>query len=297
MFRNTADVMASAPPTAQVITETCKQIGIKHYVEDIPHSTRQARLHWLGDRQAEKTVLYFHGGGFGVPAFEGHVKFVGKTIEKVKQNGVDLNVAMLEYALTPAAKYPVQITQAAEALHFLLDRGHDPSNIIIGGDSAGGNLVLALSSIILHGFDGVRPFTLNDKLAGAIIISGWVSYDTEAESMTTNDIFDVVSHKSGTSIHPAYVSDDQRNNYSEPIRAGAAWWIDFPAKRILNVYGGHEVFRDDIVLVGQQLQDAGNDVESVESPMHVHADCILDAQTGFAHGEMAETIWDFLSGV
>ncbi|KJX92832.1 hypothetical protein TI39_contig5820g00004 [Zymoseptoria brevis] len=266
--------MASAPPTAQVVTETCKQIGIKHFVEDIPHSTRQARLHWLGNREAEKTVLYFHGGGFGVPAFEGHVKFVGKTIEKVKQNGVDLNVAMLEYALTPVAKYPVQITQAAEALHFLLDRGYDPSNIIIGGDSAGGNL-----------------------LAGAIIISGWVSYDTEAESMTTNDMFDVVSHKSGTSIHPAYVSEDQRNNYSEPIRAGAAWWIDFPAKRILNVYGGHEVFRDDVVLVGQKLQDAGNDVVSVESPMHVHADCILDAQTGFAHGEMAETIWDFLSGV
>lgn len=38
------------------------------------------------------------GGGFVLPIFEGHVKFLGKTIEKVKESGgVDMNVAVLEY--------------------------------------------------------------------------------------------------------------------------------------------------------------------------------------------------------
>jgi hypothetical protein len=38
------------------------------------------------------------GGGFCIPILDGHVKFLGKTMEKVKANGRDLTVAVLEYS-------------------------------------------------------------------------------------------------------------------------------------------------------------------------------------------------------
>ena len=61
-FLKPLEFAASAPPTGQTVSEVCKEVGIEHFVEEIPNSTRQARLHWLGKRNAQKTLLYFHGG-------------------------------------------------------------------------------------------------------------------------------------------------------------------------------------------------------------------------------------------
>jgi hypothetical protein len=43
-------------------------------------------------------TLHLTGGGFCIPILDGHVKFLSKTMEKVKANGRDLNVAVLEYS-------------------------------------------------------------------------------------------------------------------------------------------------------------------------------------------------------
>jgi hypothetical protein len=61
-FLKPFEFAASAPPTSQTIPEACKQAGIEHYVHDLYKSTgHPARLHWLGERSARKTLLYFHG--------------------------------------------------------------------------------------------------------------------------------------------------------------------------------------------------------------------------------------------
>lgn len=60
-FANPWDIVANAPGTAQVIPDVCKKVGIEHSVEEIPQSIQRAKLHWLGKRDAGKTLLYFHG--------------------------------------------------------------------------------------------------------------------------------------------------------------------------------------------------------------------------------------------
>lgn len=67
-----------------------------------------------------------------------------------------------------------------------------------------------------------------------------------------------------------------------------------PVRKILNVWGALEMFRDHIATFGQRLQMAGNSINNVECPMQVHIDCILDAQTGLEPGPMSVKIWEWL---
>ncbi|KAJ9627367.1 hypothetical protein H2204_009778 [Knufia peltigerae] len=86
----------------------------------------------------------------------------------------------------------------------------------------------------------------------------------------------------------------ERNNWSEPFLASTSWWNNVPVRKILNVWGALEMFRDHIATFGQRLQMAGNSINNVECPMQVHIDCILDAQTGLEPGPMSVKIWEWL---
>ena len=52
-------------------------------------------------------------------------------------------IIFVEYKLSPESKYPSQLEDAKKAYSFLLGK-KEKSNIILAGDSAGGNLALAL---------------------------------------------------------------------------------------------------------------------------------------------------------
>lgn len=70
-----------------------------------------------------------------------------------------------------------------------------------------------------------------------------------------------------------------------------------PVKAILNICGSFECFRDHVKGMGEKLQTAGIQVVTVECPLHVHIDCVLDAQTNLESGFMAVTIWEWLDKV
>jgi acetyl esterase/lipase len=50
----------------------------------------------------------------------------------------------LDYRLAPEYKFPAQLTDASNAYKWLLSQGVDPAQLVVIGDSAGGNLTLAL---------------------------------------------------------------------------------------------------------------------------------------------------------
>ena len=167
----------------------------------------------------------------------------------------------------------------------------------MGGDSAGGNLSLAVLSTVLHGFDGIKPLRLEGKLAGVLLISPWVSFNTDAASWTENATKDIIPKVCVYELTAAYIEPKDQNNYSEPAKADAEWWSGIPARKLMNVYGAYEVFRDDIVQFGQKLHESGNPVHSVACEQQVHIDCMLDAQTGMEAGKMSHVIWEWLATV
>ena len=107
------------------------------------------------------TLLYFHGGAhiFGSP------RTISKMVSHlVKRSG--FCAVIPQYPLAPEHPFPAGVDHALAVYHSLLDQGVDPAKVIIGGDSAGGNLALSLLATLIAtkarlpaGVIGLSPIT------------------------------------------------------------------------------------------------------------------------------------------
>jgi acetyl esterase/lipase len=88
--------------------------------------------------QPRVSVLYFHGGGYSFyPQTYAH--FIALITLAAKSR-----TFALDYRLSPEHRFPAQLEDALTAYRWLLETGADPARLIVAGDSAGGNLTLAL---------------------------------------------------------------------------------------------------------------------------------------------------------
>lgn len=86
----------------------------------------------------ENLADHIQGGGYTIAADPAHLTFASVLIENAKAAGKDLCVLFLAYTLAPHACYPRQLQQGVEILRYTLDElARSPTNIMIGGDSAG----------------------------------------------------------------------------------------------------------------------------------------------------------------
>ena len=138
---------SSKPPTGKTIKKFCLA-KILHYERvDVPcgDAVPAASLYFIRvsspstSTESPQILLYFHGGGYRGPITNGHyaIAFACANASCVP------TLVLLEYTLAPELPYPGQFIQAVEAVRFLL-RTYIPRQIILAGDSAGGNLVLAV---------------------------------------------------------------------------------------------------------------------------------------------------------
>ena len=86
-----------------------------------------------------RVVLYLHGGGYMAGSIVSH-RYIAIEIGRAAR----ARTLALDYRRAPEHTYPSQLKDALAAYRYLLDRGMAPGKIAVGGDSAGGNLTLAL---------------------------------------------------------------------------------------------------------------------------------------------------------
>ncbi len=95
---------------------------------------------WFFDKNGEPqaTVLYLHGGGYSFypRAYAGFIAQVTLTAKS--------RTFALDYRLTPEHRFPAQLEDALHCYRWLIESGIDPETLVLCGDSAGGNLALAL---------------------------------------------------------------------------------------------------------------------------------------------------------
>ena len=86
----------------------------------------------------ERTVLYLHGGGYSFypRAYAGVAAEIALAAKS--------RMFALDYRLAPEYPFPAQLQDALSAYRCLLQTGADPGSLVVAGDSAGGNLALAL---------------------------------------------------------------------------------------------------------------------------------------------------------
>jgi len=100
------------------------------------------------------TLVYFHGGGWVWASVDTHDRM---TREYAAAGQVA--VVSVDYALSPEAKFPQALEEYAAVVRFIAEQGAqwglDQDRILVGGDSAGGNLALA-TALLLRDTDGPR---------------------------------------------------------------------------------------------------------------------------------------------
>lgn len=92
-------------------------------------------------------LVYFHGGGWVWASVDTHDRLCREYAA-----GADLAVVSVDYALSPEAKFPQAVEECAAVVRHLGAHGHDwhldATRILLGGDSAGGNLALATALLL-----------------------------------------------------------------------------------------------------------------------------------------------------
>ncbi|KAI8867831.1 hypothetical protein GQ42DRAFT_164536 [Ramicandelaber brevisporus] len=139
----------------------------------------------------ERIILYFHGGAYILQSPASHR---GICYRLSKHTG--LRVLSVAYRLAPEHPFPAGLHDAVSVYHTLIDPDgpfrFKPENIIVGGDSAGGGLALAL---LLY----LRDHNLASP-AGGILMSPWVDLACPGESWTRNAELDYLLNPPRTAL-------------------------------------------------------------------------------------------------
>lgn len=122
-------------------------------------------------------LLYLHGGGYVFGSPRTHRNLVSRL-----SHVSGLAALSLDYRLPPEATLPAPIEDALAAYAQLLADGRSAERIVVAGDSAGGNLALALA---LHAVEAGLP-----RPAGLVLLSPWADLTHSGESFTRNGLID-----------------------------------------------------------------------------------------------------------
>ncbi|KAK2009926.1 alpha/beta hydrolase [Colletotrichum eremochloae] len=262
-------------------------------VEDVePLDEMGARIMWLGDRKrAAKVVLFFHGGGYVAPIMSGHFTWCWNCYVGGGPGAENkVAVAVLEYTLCPQAQYPTQLRQAVAALNRILKSGIAPGNLMMGGDSAGGNLTCQVISHILRPHPDVEPVRLPAQLAGVFMVSPLVTLRTDTASFRDNDAVDMLSRaivaRGNAYIFPAEPPKRRAANPHRPmpLDGDSEWFgeIQNIARSVYFTTGGQEVFRDDVRAFAEAVRRCNPDLDFKldVAANEVHDSILLEAQFG-----------------
>lgn len=92
-------------------------------------------------------LVYFHGGGWVWSSIDTHDR-----LAREYAAAGEVAVVSVDYALSPEAVFPQALEECAAVVHHLAEHGADwgidPERLLVGGDSAGGNLALATALLL-----------------------------------------------------------------------------------------------------------------------------------------------------
>ncbi len=154
-----------------------------------------------------RVLLYFHGGGqiFGSPKTHRQLTVeLGRAARSA--------VLSVDYRLAPEHPFPSGLQDCFSSYRWLLEQGIEPRNVVIGGDSSGGNQALAT---LLKIRDEAIPLP-----AGGFALSPAIDYTFESETNHTNRRGDVLAAVATFWWDLAYLGDtDPYHPYASPVHA------------------------------------------------------------------------------
>ena len=87
----------------------------------------------------DQVLLYLHGGGFVFGLTPPHLQMGACLAQKMGRR-----ILMVDYRTAPNYPFPAALDDCVTAYHWLLNQGIVARNIVVAGDSAGGNLTITM---------------------------------------------------------------------------------------------------------------------------------------------------------
>jgi acetyl esterase/lipase len=210
-------------------------------------------------RTPGRTILYLHGGGFQ----EGSSVTHGEMIARLAI-AADARVYAPNYRLAPEHPHPAQLDDARAVYRALLGMGVGREDLVLVGDSAGGNLVLALLVALR---DAGEPLP-----ARAAPLSPWVDLAATGGSLVENTRYDWAAPEDFSGWVKNYAgSRDVRDPLISPLHADLR---GLPPLRV--EVGTAEMLLDQVRAFAARAREAGIALDYRELPGMVH-NCYLMA--------------------
>lgn len=188
---------------------------------------------WISVNRAhmkKHVILYCHGGGY----MSGSCLYA-RSITMKLANYTSMDVLSFDYRLAPENPYPAAIEDALKVWNYLMLLGYGARDIVVAGDSAGGNMALVLLQM-LKAQERILP-------RGLILMSPWTDLLATGKS-----------HESKADIDP--VLDE---NYLKEVTESYAAGEDLANPLISPLYGDFAGFPPTYIQVGDNeilLNDA-----------------------------------------
>lgn len=170
-------------------------------------------------------------------------KFFEDLIRSLNASSHDLVVFAISYTLIPHTVYPAQLGQAVEAVRYIVTQTHrGPGGVLIGGDSAGGNLAVGVLSHLSHTHPAIPELKLEGPLAGVILISPWTSLDISLTGVSKNNE-DLITKQATDLWSSVYLGQAKRDYCTDASHAPSTWFRNLSTNQMLVLGGGNEIMR------------------------------------------------------
>lgn len=190
-----------------------------------------------------RVILYCHGGGYT----SGGLGF-SKVLASKLTRATGLDVLAFDYRLAPEHPYPAAVEDAQAAWDHLMRLGFGARDVVLAGDSAGGNMALVLC---------LRLRAEGRMLPGALLLmSPWTDMTCSGESLTERaDIDPVLTPEYIYAVREAYAGGlDPAQPELSPLLADLA---GFPPTLIQ--VGTHEILFSDAERLAERMKAAGTE--------------------------------------
>ncbi|KAJ3245541.1 hypothetical protein HK104_007948, partial [Borealophlyctis nickersoniae] len=218
---------------------------------------------WFAEREEDLemkeegcVVLFAHGGAYiagDAPEFwKAYVEWIKRANKIAKKTR--LMVFSLEYSLAPKHTYPVALNEAISAYRWLTDElGY--KNVFVGGDSAGGNLTLALLT---------SPFLKHHPHPplGAVLLSPWADLEnTQAPTPYLSNLaatYDYIRPHDVPRAAKTFIGPNAEIALHDPrVSFLKIHDIVVPKRGVLVDYSGKEVLAPSIEVMIEELRGYG----------------------------------------
>ncbi|PCD04591.1 lipase [Sphingomonas spermidinifaciens] len=235
--------------------------------------TGQVRVRIVRPADAAGTlpaVLYYHGGGWVMGDRNTHDHLIRELAVQARAA-----VVFVEYDNAPEVRYPVNNEQAYAALEQVAANGAalgiDPSRLAVAGDSAGGNMAIAVTMMAK---DRAGPRISHQLLFYPVTddVSDNASYRAFGDGpFLTRRAMDYF-------LEANFPADRRKDVLAFPLRASLDQLAGLPAATV--IVAENDLLRDEGEAYGRRLMDAGVPVAITRYNGTMHDFVMLNALAG-----------------